>query len=100
MIEYILIRSKRKTTVLYVKNGGLEVRAPLKMPMRDINRFIAFKEQWIIDKLRQSNERLEQRERFILAYGGFVTYRGKPYPIAVKDGNQVGFDDKGFLIPL
>jgi predicted metal-dependent hydrolase len=42
-----IIRSKRKTVALYIRDGGVEVRAPLKMPKRDIDRFVASKENWI-----------------------------------------------------
>jgi predicted metal-dependent hydrolase len=53
MVEYILARSKRKTVALYIRNVSLEVRAPLKMPKRDIDRFVTSKEKWITDKLGQ-----------------------------------------------
>ena len=98
-IEYILTRSKRKTVALYIRNGGVEVRAPLKMPVADIDKFVASKEKWIQTKLAQSTERAEQRENFTLAYGDTVTYRGRPYPIIVKDGGQIGFDDERFYLP-
>ena len=99
MIEYTLTRSKRKTVALYIRKAGVEVRAPLKMPKRDIDKFVASKENWIKNKLTQVCERQEQRENFTLDYGSTVLYRGKQYPIAAKAGNRVGFDDTAFYMP-
>ena len=99
MTDYTLTRSKRKTVALYIRNGAIEVRAPLKMQKADIDKFVASKEKWIADKLMQSNERQAQRESFSLTYGNTVTYRGHEYPIVSKDGNRVGFDDTAFYMP-
>lgn len=99
MIDYTLTRSKRKTVALYIRDGKAEVRAPLKMQKKDIDKSVVFKEKWIQDKLAQSTERAEQREKFTLAYGDTVTYRGKQYPITTKDGGRVGFDDERFYMP-
>ena len=60
MIDYTLTRSKRKTVAIYVRNGEIEIRAPHKMPKRDINKFIMSKEKWITDKLAQSSEHQEK----------------------------------------
>ena len=98
-MDYTLTRSKRKTIALYVRNGRVEVRAPLKMPKCDIDKFVASKEKWITDRLTKSRERLEQRETFTLNYDDTVLYRGKQYPIAAKTGNRVGFDDTVFYMP-
>ena len=94
MITYTLNRSKRKTLALYVRNGEVEVRAPLKVSKRDIDKFVVSKEKWITDKLAASNERQEQRGTFTLNYGDMALYGGKEYPIAAKPGGQVGFDDE------
>lgn len=99
MIPYTLTRSNRKTIALYVRDGAVEVRAPLKAPKRDIDKFVASKEKWITDKLAASNERQEQRKKFTLTYEDSVVYKGSKYPLSAKPGNRVGFDDKRFYIP-
>ena len=99
MIDYALNRSNRKTIALYVRNGAVEVRAPLKAPKRDIDKFVASKEKWITDKLAASISRQALRESFSLTYGDDVLYRGKEYPIAAKPGDRVGFDGKRFYMP-
>lgn len=101
MINYALTRSKRKTIALYIRDSGVEVRAPLKAPKRDIDKFVLSKEKWIKDKLIQLNERVERRENFTLNYGDTALYLGKEYPITARCGNYVGFDDDAgqFYIP-
>ena len=99
MMEYTLKRSNRKTTAVYVRDGSVEVRAPLKMPKRDIDRFVASKEKWIADKLAITIERVAQREKFTLDYGSQIAYSGKRYPIEAKEGNRIGFDDERFYMP-
>jgi len=97
-VNYILTRSKRKTVALYIRNGGLEVRAPLKVSKHDIDRFVVSKENWIKDRLTRSKEQLTRRENFSLDYGDLITYRGKQYPVAEKICNGLGFDGKQFYI--
>ena len=99
MINYTLKRSNRKTFAIHVRDGLVEVRASLKMPKSDIDRFVMSKEKWIIEKLAESTERAAQRGSFILTYGDQVTYRGKQYPIAEKQGNHIGFDNECFYMP-
>ncbi|MDR0490402.1 MAG: M48 family metallopeptidase [Oscillospiraceae bacterium] len=99
MIDYTLTRSNRKTIAIHVTDRGVEVRAPLKASKYDINKFVASKEKWIRDKLAQSNERLEQREKFSLTYGSSILYRGKNCLISAKPGNMVSFADEQFYMP-
>ena len=88
MIDYTLTRSKRKTVAIYVRNGEIEIRAPLRMPKRDINKFIMSKEEWITDKLAQSSARQMKRDNFTLSYGDTILYRGKNYTISAKEGKR------------
>ena len=99
MINYILIRSKRKTMALYVRKGVVEVRAPLRIAKREIDNFVLSKEDWINERLTQSFERINKRKNFALQYGDMLTYRGYQYPIAAKDGDRIGFDNEKFYFP-
>ena len=98
-MNYKLTYSKRKTLALYIRGGRLEVRAPLKMPKSEIDKFVASKEKWIKDNLAASAVRQEQRKSFVLTCGDNILYRGKQYPIAAKDGTRAGFDDTRFYMP-
>ncbi|MCL1808560.1 MAG: M48 family metallopeptidase [Clostridiales bacterium] len=99
MTEYTLTRSNRKTIGLYVKNGAMEVRAPLKMTKSEIDSFVASKEKWAKEKLAESCKLKEARKAFALSYGDAVIYRGASYPIAARLGMRVGFDGKVFYLP-
>ena len=99
MVEYTLNRSKRKTVAIYIRDGSVEVRAPLRMAKYDIDRFVMSKEKWIADKLAISSERSAQREGFALDYSSLLTYRGRQYPIEAKEGDRAGFDGERFYMP-
>ena len=98
-IDYLLTRTKRKTIAIYIRNGGVEVRAPLKTPKRELDKFVASKEKWIRDRLAESMKISEQKEAFELNYGDLLLYRGNKYPIAEKIGNRLGFDNTRFYMP-
>ncbi|MDR1068877.1 MAG: M48 family metallopeptidase [Clostridiales Family XIII bacterium] len=51
--NYTLLRSKRRTLVIRVTENGLEVRAPLRMPLAEIERFVAAKAAWIAKHMRE-----------------------------------------------
>ena len=56
-MEYTLIRSSRKTiSVQLSPTGEVVVRAPSRMPMRDISRFLEEKRDWIETHLRKLPE--------------------------------------------
>ena len=99
MMEYTLVRSKRKTAAIHVHESGVEVRAPMKMPKRDIDRFVASKEKWITDKLGMLRNRAKLREAFAPTYGDSVIYRGIECPISAKSSNYIGYDDGSFYMP-
>jgi predicted metal-dependent hydrolase len=100
MIEYTLVRSRRKTVAIYItKDAAVEVRAPMKMPKTDINKFIAEKEKWIEKALARRGQLNIEKNKFTLNYGDTITLCGKTYPIVAKDGNRVGFDGECFYMP-
>jgi len=98
-LTYTLVRSRRKTIAIYVRDGVVEVRAPLKAPSRDINRFIHSKINWINDRMERTAEQAERREAFSIDYGGGVSYRGRTYPVAAGAGRRAGFDGEAFIVP-
>ncbi len=99
MTEYTLIRSKRKTLALFIRDGKVEARAPLRLPRRDIDDFVRAKEKWILNRLANSREQAARREAFTLRYGGMALFRGVEYPIAARAGSRAGFDGEGFYMP-
>ena len=98
-MDYALFRSKRKTIAIYIRDGTLEVRAPLKCPKPEIDSFVASKEKWITDRLAASQKQAAQREAFVLDYGDELCLRGVLYPIVEKAGARAGFDGEVFYLP-
>lgn len=63
MLEYELIRSKRKTLALYVRRDGrIEVRAPLRASRSDIDGFVITKLAWIEKTRRKLALRQEEKQ--------------------------------------
>lgn len=51
-MTYRLIRSRRRTVALEItREGEVVVRAPLRMPQRDIDAFVAAREGWLTEHL-------------------------------------------------
>ncbi|MCL2662548.1 MAG: M48 family metallopeptidase [Oscillospiraceae bacterium] len=96
---YTLTRSKRKTVALYIRDGDIEVRAPNRMPKREIDKFIASKQKWILDNIKLHRQREKSRERFSLDYGSTVVCCGKPRLITAISGKRIGFDDEQICLP-
>ncbi|MCL2372463.1 MAG: M48 family metallopeptidase [Defluviitaleaceae bacterium] len=98
-MDYIIKRSKRKTIAIYIKNGQVEVRAPLGCPMAAIEGFVEEKQGWISGKLATSQEQAAARRDFALGYGDFITLRGRQYPIVARAGDRAGFCGESFYMP-
>lgn len=61
-MEYTLIRSNRKTLGIYIKDGRVEVRAPLKLSAAVIEAFVEEKRPRIEEKLAQYNRQKRSAE--------------------------------------
>jgi predicted metal-dependent hydrolase len=97
-LPYAVTRQNRKTVALYVRDGGVEVRAPLRMTGAEIDRFVESKREWILRQLDKQADLAERKAAFSLDYGSLLPYRGKEYSIRGQDKRRVRFDD-AFIIP-
>ena len=57
-MDYRLIRSKRKTIGIQVKNGMVIVRAPMRTSLKEIDAFVESSRNWIDKHLCQQKERM------------------------------------------
>ena len=99
MINYRLTRSGRRTIAIHVRDGQVEVRAPLRTPKQDIDAFVLSKEAWILKNQTRQLARPRPRDDFFVDYGSLITWRGKTYPIVSHSGNKAGFDGERFYMP-
>ncbi len=61
LLTYSVIRSNRKTMSLEVRpNGEVVVRAPLRMPKTEIQRFVQSKSSWLKKHLQAAAKRQEE----------------------------------------
>ena len=96
---YTLTRSKRKTLAIYIRNGNIEVRAPLRMSKREIEKFITSKEKWILNNINQFQKQETQRGNFKLNYGDIVLCMNKPCRITAINEEVIRYDDGHFYMP-
>jgi len=76
MIEYNLVKTKRKTLALYVRHdGSIEVRAPLKASKSYIDSFVEKKSDWIHSTLDRINRRKEEKKTIRLSKEEELRYR-------------------------
>ncbi|MGN0194818.1 MAG: M48 family metallopeptidase, partial [Pseudoramibacter sp.] len=85
MQEYQLIQSRRKTISMQVKKDGtLEVKAPVNIDKKEIDRFVEERAAWIQKRKQQA----EAARKFEIKDGSWVTVLGVQIPIlAVPDGH-------------
>jgi len=60
--DYKLIRSRRKTLCIEIRQGQLLVRAPLRASNAEIARFLREKQSWIEDHLAKARAREEAKQ--------------------------------------
>lgn len=59
-MEYSVIRSKRKSVSIEIKNGEVLVRAPKRLKDKEIEKFILIKKLWIEKHLEKYKDRQEK----------------------------------------
>jgi len=99
MPPYTLIRSKRKTISISIRDGLVTVRAPLFCAQSEIERFILLKREWVEQKLSISRQQMSEKQAFALNYGDTLLFRGNLYTIASREGARAGFNGECFHLP-
>jgi predicted metal-dependent hydrolase len=78
---YRLVRSKRKTMALVIReDGSVEVRAPVNYPVESIERFIREKRSWVEKKSAEIRARPKAPVR-TYTDGEYFPYMGSSYPL-------------------
>ena len=62
MISYELIKSKIKNMYIYIKNGKVTVKAPIRLKDKYVQEFVKKKSKWIYEKIKQEKETLKEEE--------------------------------------
>jgi predicted metal-dependent hydrolase len=99
-ITYRLVRSERKTLALHLRDGVVEVRAPLRLPQSKIDEFVRSKQKWIERHLAAAKEQHERKQVFTVSYGSMLLWRGREYPLlGDSDNMRMWQDEQGFHFP-
>src|SRR3989339_988745 len=96
-----IIRSKRRTLALQInKYGDLIIRAPLRMPLDLIHKFVNEKESWILKHQQSVQERLSRKKEKQFLHGEEFFYLGKKYKLNIIDSLHplFAFGDDGFFV--
>jgi hypothetical protein len=99
-IQYILERSGRRTISISVRrDGSVIVRAPLKVPVSEIESFVRAKAKWIL----KHSERLTKRhlsESKDYTDGELHYYLGRPIPLRIKrtGRNRISLTDESIEV--
>jgi len=90
--DYQLVRSsRRKTLAIRVSHTGVEVRAPHRVSLREIERFVRSRREWI-EHHQQRLAQLPSPESLQKQYqpGELFQYRGENYPLRIQKGARAG----------
>lgn len=94
-ITYTLVRSDRRTVEVRIgTGGGIEVRAPRKMPVIDIERFLETKRAWI-----ENHVAAQKARSLVTVEARRILYRGQWHTIGENDRDALYFDGSEFSAP-
>ena len=61
-IPYTLQRSRIKNLYIYIKNGEVIVKAPLKLADKQIEKFLSKKSKWIYENLEKNKDKINKEK--------------------------------------
>ena len=87
-VGYALVRCRRRTIGFVVGAEGLVVRAPSRVPLREIEAGLREKAGWIVARLAEQRLRTERREsqRIVWQDGAVLELLGEPVRLALVGG--------------
>jgi len=99
LIDYTLIRSKRKTLSLQINSDAkLIVRSPIRLSIKEIETFINDKSSWIDKKSKSVQSSLIQKPNY--SEGEQFLYLGNQYTLthSATQKTQLNFDGEVFIL--
>ncbi len=93
-IRAAIIRSKRKTAAINVRDGKVSIRVPMKFPKAAAVEFLELKRDWIQRKLHQQQQVLVANTRAFVD-GETFAYLGRKYRLEIKHAKHINVELKG-----
>lgn len=82
-----VIRTRRRTAAINVREGKVYVRVPLRFPEAAVREFLDIKSGWVIDKLTQQRQ-VQRANRRAFVTGERFTYLGDDCRLVVMPGES------------
>lgn len=97
-----LLRSKRKTVGLTITEEGLlVVRAPLRMPLAQIQQAVYGKSSWILQKQAEQLARMARKTPRTYAQGEVFFFLGEPYALRYQPGlSNIQTEEGSLTLPV
>lgn len=92
LLEYRLLRSKRRSIGFLIDEEGLRITAPRWVPVGEIENAIREKERWIVGKLAERRERLARRLQPQMQWrdGAALPFLGEELTLRVRSSQTAG----------
>ncbi len=90
-------RSRRKSAVIYVRNGKAEVRVPNRTPNYWVKQFVHEKRDWIEQQLKA--EQIRKSEQYSLRNGASIPFLGQPLQIRHVANADVHINRQELILP-
>lgn len=104
ILEFTLLRSKRRTIGFLIDDDGLRVTAPRWVPVAEIDTAIRDKQRWILEKLNERRERSARRLRPAMQWrdGATLPYLGGELTLHIlaDQSDGVHFDDNARTLTI
>lgn len=100
VLNYELVRTKRKTLSLQInKQACLIVRAPMHLNVKEIERFINEKQNWIQKKQAETANKILPKQNY--ESGGQYLFLGELYSLNhIEAGDPLVFDGESFQLNI
>lgn len=82
--SYQIRRSRRKSLGIVVKNATVEVRAPMHMPMVNIQQWLVEKSAWVEKHLSQQQQQIAEKPAVVDQ--GWLLFMGEPKGLSIIQG--------------
>lgn len=95
-LDYVLLRSKRRSIGFMIDEDGLRITAPKWVTLADIDNAIRAKQQWILRKLNERRERSSRRLQPKMEWrdGGTLPFLGADITLRIRtqQAHGIAFD--------
>ncbi len=98
--SYELHRSNRRTLGVKISaDAVVEVHAPRRMSIKEIESFLYEKREWISENLEKMTKRKNSSESFVPGEKSGLLLLGREYPLKTADIKRPCFDGTAFCVP-